>query len=350
MNARRGPAVWLPAVRAGTGADVFTQRLATGLIERGMRAEITWLPPHSEYAPWTVPITPPPVWANVVHVNTWLHSRFLPTSLPVVATIHHAVHHPDARAYKGTARAVYHRYWIAPNERRVLRRADRVVAVSRFVADTAMQTLVNMPIQVIYNGIDTDRWRPGNRQRRADEPFRLLYVGSWKKLKGVDLLAPIMRDLGNGFELRYTSGTTAERDRQDMPDNMRDIGRLKSEDAVIAAMQEADALLFPSRSEGFGLVAAEAMACGLPVIAVQASSIPEIVGDGVTGILCRQDDVVMFANAARTLAHDGALFGKISRSARSLAAQRFSIDAMCTAYEKVYATCISNHPLVAWPT
>lgn len=349
MNARREPAVWFPAVRAGTGADVFTQRLANALSERGMQAEITWLPPRAEYAPWTVPIPAPPVWANVVHVNTWLQSRFLPKKMPVVATIHHAVHHPDAWPYKGTVRAAYHRFWIAPNERRVLRRANRVVAVSRFVADTATQTLINLPIQVIYNGIDTDRYRPGNRQRSADEPFRLLYVGGWKRPKGVDLLAPIMRELGNGFELRYTGGTKAERDRQDWPDNMHDIGRLETDAAVIAAMQDADALLFPSRSEGFGLVAAEAMACGLPVIAVQASSIPEIVEDGVTGILCRQDDILMFANAARTLAHDGALFDQVARNARNLAAQKFSIDAMCTAYEKVYAACIDNHPLVARP-
>ncbi|MDE1887198.1 MAG: glycosyltransferase family 4 protein [Gammaproteobacteria bacterium] len=349
MNARREPAVWLPAVRAGTGADVFTERLANGLIKHGIRAEITWLPPHAEYAPWTVPIPTPPVWANVVQINTWLHSRFLPRTLPVVATIHHAVHHADARAYKGIARAAYHRFWIAPNERRVLHRADCVVAVSRFVADTAMQTLVNMPIQVIYNGIDTDRYRPGKRLRRAEEPFRLLYLGSWKKLKGVDLLAPIMRELGNRFELRYTGGKTAEHDKRDWPDNMHDIGRLKSDDAVIAAMHDADALLFPSRSEGFGLVAAEAMACGLPVIAVQASSMPEIVADGATGILCRQDDVVMFANAARTLAYDDALFSKVSQNARSLASQKFSIDAMCTAYEKAYAACVSNRTLVARP-
>lgn len=350
MSTGHIPAVWFLAVRTGSGSAVFTKRLADALCKRGMRAEISWLPLRAEYAPWTAAVPEPPPWATLVHVNTWLHSRFLPKHLPIVATIHHSVHHPDLRPYKGLARAAYHRFWIAPNERRVLRRADCVVAVSRFVADTARQTLMNMPIQVIYNGIDTDRYRPGDRQRRAAEPFRLLYVGSWKKLKGVDLLAPIMRELGNRFELRYTGGNTAERDRRGMPDNMHDIGRLESDAAVIAAMHDADALLFPSRSEGFGLVAAEALACGLPVIAVQASSIPEIVEDGVTGILCRQDDVVMFANAARTLAHDGALFGKLSQKARALASQKFSIDAMCAAYEKVYAVCISNHTLVARPT
>ena len=45
------PAVWFPAVRAGTGTDVFTERLVEGLNKRGIRAEITWLPLRAEYAP-----------------------------------------------------------------------------------------------------------------------------------------------------------------------------------------------------------------------------------------------------------------------------------------------------------
>ena len=128
------PAIWFPTVRTGTGTDVFTQRLVADLCKRGVRAEITWLPLRAEYAPWTMPIPRPPAWATVAHVNTWLHTRFIPRSLPVVATIHHAVHHPDASAYKGPLRAAYHRWWIAPNERRVLRQIQRVVAVSQFVA------------------------------------------------------------------------------------------------------------------------------------------------------------------------------------------------------------------------
>src|SRR5262245_25262936 len=116
-------AVWFPTVRTGTGTDVFTVRMASALRQRGVRTEIAWLPLRAEYAPWTVAVPQPPAWATVAHVNTWLHTRFLPPHLPVVATIHHAVHHPDARAYKGPTRAAYHRWWIAPNERRVMRGA-----------------------------------------------------------------------------------------------------------------------------------------------------------------------------------------------------------------------------------
>ncbi|MDN5936634.1 MAG: hypothetical protein L0H75_10770, partial [Nitrosospira sp.] len=101
------------------GTDVFTERLAEGLAKRGIRTEITGLPLRAEYAPWTVPIPKPPDWATVAHVNTWLHPQFLPQHFPVVATIHHSVHHPDAKRYKGFARTAYHRWWITPVELRV---------------------------------------------------------------------------------------------------------------------------------------------------------------------------------------------------------------------------------------
>jgi glycosyltransferase involved in cell wall biosynthesis len=259
--------------------------------------------------------------------------------LPIVATIHHAVHHPDARAYKGTVRAAYHRWWIAPNERRVMRRVDRIVAVSRFVAETARATLVDVPIQIIYNGVDTDKFRPDNHQRKAGEPFRLLYVGSWMARKGVDLLAPIMRELGSGFELRYTGGRANHRAATSMQTNMRAVGRLSSAE-IIAEMQAADALLFPSRSEGFGLVAAEAMACGLPVIATCGSSVEEVVEDNVTGMLCTKNDVNAFVVAAASLEHDRDNWYKMSHAARARAVGHFSIEEMIDAYILTYSESI----------
>lgn len=342
MNDTKVPAVWFPAIRSGSGADVFTERLAAGLRGRGLRAEITWLPLRAEYAPWTVPAPRPPEWANVVHVNTWLHSRFIPKDMPVVATIHHAMHHPAVRLYKGPVRATYHRCWIAPNERRVLRRADKIVAVSRFVAETARQTLLDAPMQVIYNGVDTDKFRPGGRRRKPQEPFRLLYVGSWKKLKGVDLLRSIMRELGNGFELRYTGGQSAERDKADMPANMHDIGWLRGETAVADVMRDVDALLFPSRNEGFGFAAVEAMACGLPVIASRTSSLPEIVDDGVTGALCRMNDVAAYAVSVRNIAANEKDYLRLSQAARERAVTLFTAERMYDAYTNTYHVCLGT--------
>lgn len=333
----RAPAAWFPAVRTGTGTDVFTERMVAELHRRGLKAAITWLPLRAEYAPWSVPIPDPPAWANVVHVNSWLHERFLPRQLPVLATIHHATHHPSIRPYKGFVRALYHERWIAPNERRTLHRADLIVAVSRFVADTAQRTLLARPMTVIHNGVDVGLFVPGARVRPSGAPFRLLYVGGWKRLKGVDLLAAIMRELGGSYELRYTGGAAAP-DMRHLPATMHDIGRLQGDAAVAAAMQDVDALLFPSRSEGFGLVVVESMACGLPVVATRGSSLVEVVADGVTGALCPQDDTQAFVAAVRKLATDFELYATQAHSARDMAVQRFSIECMIDRYIRAYAT------------
>ena len=326
------PAVWFPAIRTNTGTDVFTRRLVKGLNEQGIKAGVTWLPLRAEYAPWTVRVPKPPEWANVVHVNTWLHPRFIPKNLPAIATIHHAVHHPDTLGYKGWLRAAYHKHWIAPMERRVMRRANKVVAVSQFVADTAKKTLVDVPIQVIYNGIDTNVFTPGTRVRKPNEPFRLLYVGSWMARKGVDLLAPIMSELGDEYELHYTGGPTSEKDKATMLPNMRDIGRLNGDAEVAKAMQNADALMFPSRSEGFGLVAAEAMACGLPVFTSAGSSVIEVIGHEETGYLCKSDNIADFTQAIRHLASNDSLRRKMSSTGRLSAKSRFSENIMLNAY------------------
>lgn len=330
------PAVWFPTIQANTGADVFTRRLVDGLRNQGIKAEITWLPLRAEYAPWTVPIPKPPEWATVVHVNTWLPPRFIPGNLPLVATLHHAIHHPDAQSYKGWLKAAYHKYWIAHIERRIMGQADKVIAVSQFAADSARSTLIDTQIHVIYNGVDIRVFKPSHENRSSARPFKLLYVGSWKPLKGVGLLTTIMRELGEGFELRYTGGPKANINKKHMPSNMIDIGRLPSDSAVADAMKSADAFLFLSKSEGFGLVAAEAMACGLPVVASRIGPLSELIEHGKTGILCQPDNVTEFVTAVKDLSTDQVLHAAMCRAAPKRAQEDFSETAMIEGYLNIY--------------
>ncbi|WP_312411922.1 glycosyltransferase family 4 protein [Comamonas sp.] len=329
------PAVWFPTIRTGTGTDIFTERLVSDLKEQGLRAEITWLPLHAEYAPWSTKRPQPPSWANICHINTWLHSSLVPKNLPIIATIHHSIHDPALLQYKGWLRANYHRHWIAKNERRIIHQAREVTAVSDFVASMAKQTLCDVPMNVIYNGVDTKLFHPPT-DRKTRNPFRLLYIGSWISRKGVDVLTPIMKQLGNEFELYYTGPRLPPIDEKIQPKNMHNIGRLNGEIAITKSMHNADAFIFPSRSEGFGLVAAEAMACGLPVIATRGSSIPEIINDGENGILCAQDNIQEFAAAARKLAHNSEFYSQISIAARQRIESHFTSYQMVSSYIKVY--------------
>lgn len=295
--------VWFPAIQAGTGADMFTVRLADALNRRGIRAEITWLPLRAEYAPWTVRVPKPPDWANIVHINSWLHTRFVPAKLPLVVTLHSCVHDPALTPYKSWLQRGYHHYWVRSLEAATLQRANAVTAVSRYTAERAAAVFGRHDITPIYNWIDTQAFSRDERQT-PHSPFRLLFVGKLRRRKGADLLPEIMRRLGDGFELRYTGDARAFGVLTQLPANMVSLGRLNGTAALVAAYQECDALLFPTRLEGFGLVAAEAMACGLPVIAANNTALPEVVIDGETGFLCPTDDVDAFVHVIEMLRDD----------------------------------------------
>lgn len=338
MSLLNEPAVWFPAIRAGSGTDVFTERLAEGLQKRGIKAEITWLPHRAEYAPWTIAKPQPPAWANIVHVNTWLHRRLLPSDIPIVATMHHCVHGEEVAPFKTPAQALYHRLWVRSLEQAVLRRANQIVAVSRYTAEHTKSVFQISDFGVIPNGIDLEGPFQFTERTSPRKTFRLLFVGNWSARKGVDLLAPIMTLLGENFELLYTGSPSGKTSA-----NMHAVGKPESTTELVTLYQEADALLFPSRLEGFGLVALEAQACGLPVIATRGSALPEVVEDRATGLLCPQDDIQAFAGAARKLAMTPGLWLEMRQAARKRVESRFSLDAMIDLYLDVYYATMTNH-------
>ncbi len=335
------PAVWFPTVRANSGTDVFTVRLQQALQVRGARARTTWLPLRAEYAPWTVAIPKPPPGTNIVHVNTWLHRRFIPPNLPVVATLHSCVHDCALQPYKSQTQALYHRHWVRDLESANLRRATVVTAVSRYTATIAAQLFGRDDVVVIPNGVDTRIFSPVERAL-PNYPFRLLYVGNWSKLKGVDLLGPIMHELGDSFELLYTADRAGRHRRQTLPRNCQDIGRPQGTAAMAYWYRNADALLFPSRLEGFGLVAAEAMACGLPVVAADNSALPEVVRHGATGILCPTDHITCMATAIRSLQDDPETWQAMRQQASKWAATEFAQERQIDRYIDLYASMLES--------
>jgi glycosyltransferase involved in cell wall biosynthesis len=328
------PAVWFPAIRCGSGADVFTERLCRALNDQGIRAEITWLPHRAEYAPWSVPVPKPPAWANVVHINSWLPPRFVPAGIPVVATVHSSVHDPALLPYKSRLQALYHKHWIHPIEAANLKRADCVIAVSHYTAAQVETSFGVHDIQVIHNGIDCHMFTPSTRNA-PNRPFRLLYVGNWSARKGVDLLAPIMERLGDDFILQYTADRNGAHRCFRLPSNSVCLGRLTGK-SLVRAYQEADALLFPSRLEGLPLVPLEAMACGLPVIACKTSSLPEVVEDKVTGFLCIPNKTEDFVDACQHLRTDQDFWRRMRQIARIKAFSSFNESTFVMRYLQLY--------------
>lgn len=328
--------VWFPAVRAGTGADVFTERLSAELASRGVRTAISWLPHRAEFFPWSVVPHRPPSWADVVHINSWMPQWFLPGNLPVVTTLHSCIHDPALSQYKNMAQLAYHRYWIYRCEAASIRNARVVTAVSHYAAKQAEQWFSCPSVIAIPNWVDSMQFVPANDQPVPHRPFRLLFVGKMSEGKGIDLLPSIMQRLGPDFQLAYTGTAESFGNIDRLPANMIALGRLHGSAALIRAYQQSDALLFPTRFEGFGLVALEAMACGVPVIATDCSALPEVVENGVSGILCPRDDLNAFVAAAQRLRNEPNLCRSMSLAARHRAVTVFTPACTVNRYLEIY--------------
>ena len=118
-----------------------------------------------------------------------------------------------------------------------------------------------------------------------------------------------------------------------MAEDVRFLGRL---DRVATILQASDLFLLPSQTESFGLAALEAMACGAPVVASRAGGLPEVIDDGISGILEPPGSVEAMGRRTVDL-----LLGSARLAARREAAiakaGTFSSDRVVPMYEALYA-------------
>lgn len=339
MPLNQEPAVWLPTIRVGTGADVFTRRLCDGLNARGVRAEIVWLPHRAEYMPWTVPVPKPPAWANVVHVNSWLPRRFWPTGLPVVLTVHHLVHDPLFGPFRSLPQVAYHNAVIRLRELTNIRRATAVTAVSGYVSRTVQDFSGREDVAAVPNWVDSRFVPDWSLYPAGCRPFQLFMAGSPSRRKGVDLLPSFMAALGGGFEVRYAGSSESLPQRAT---GVVELGRLNDAD-LLREYQQCDAVVSLSRYEGFGYTALEALACGKPFFGFSTSGLVEVVDTACAGLV-ENGDVVALANACRVVAESESLWSEFSEAALRRASQ-FSESRSVASYVEIYRAVSAAHRL-----
>lgn len=333
--------VWFPAISGGSGIDVLTRRLAVALGRCGVNAEISWFSTYYQFAPLLLSSVSPPPGVSLIHALSWNGFAFRRSEIPLLITEQLDVLDPVYSPYKNFAQSIFHQTLVRRFMNRSFDAASAVTAVSRATAGSLSERLGLKSVRVVYNSVDTRFFHPREKKIKQGCPFRLLFVGNLTKRKGADLLAPIMRQLGNRFELRYTTGLRDVRIR-DVPSNMISIGKLTDDRELANAYHDCDALLFPSRLEGLAIAPLEAMACGKPVIAARASSMPEVVGDGVAGILCEPNSIDQFVQACRTLADDPQALQIYGEAARHRAETIFSEDTIIPQYISLYEALSSQ--------
>ena len=234
---------------------------------------------------------------------------------PVVANIHHPLaidRLNELRQARSLGKLVSRLIWFPwVMQSWVARRVDRIITGSASSADSIVQFfgLPREHIRVIYDGIDPDVFvRPEGVE---PEPNRVLFVGHTEdKNKGFRYLLEALRLLRGRVPYHLV---VVQRPRSNeaprLVEEMGLQGRVSyfeklTTAELIRTYSRAQLLVSPSLYEGFGLPAAEAMACGTPVVATTAGALREIVEDGVSGLTVPPGDAVALSQAIEMMLSD----------------------------------------------
>jgi D-inositol-3-phosphate glycosyltransferase len=254
------------------------------------------------------------------------------------------------------------KYRIA-GERNVARGADQIVCASDSERSTLIERYGVAPSQLttIPCGVDVDRFRPMDSQecRRKlgldpDLPV-LLFIGRIEPLKGIDVLIRASAQLDGRFQLLVVGGDEKDALRKGGLESLaRDMGvhgRVIFADAVphqelVRYYNAASICVMPSYYESFGLVALEAMACGVPVIASRVGGLKETVRDGQTGYLVPWRCPEPFAERLDLLLTNEPLRRSLGEEAREVA-QRYRWPVIAAQVEDVYHELVSAYRGVA---
>lgn len=191
------------------------------------------------------------------------------------------------------------RYVRPAQKKKEMELADLVLTASSFTANTVSR-FQEKRIAVARYGVDSDFWRPAENVQR-DGPLRFIYVGHCSIRKGTPVLLQAWKNAGlkDSELLLIGPWQLADKMRSNLPKNVTHVPP-QSRINLREFYQSSDVFVFPSFFEGFGLVLLEAMACGLPVLASEATAAPDIV-DGTVGKVIPAGDVNQWSENLREI-------------------------------------------------
>ncbi len=233
-----------------------------------------------------------------------------------------------------------------------IEQSDRVTAVSQFLKDETYRAFgcVGCNVDVIPNFVNLLEYRPEvalARESFAPQGHRLLvHVSNFREVKRVKDVVRIFARINRVMPatlLMVGDGPDrhdAEQEARELgvASDVRFLGRL---DAVAPVLGAADLMLLPSQTESFGLSALEAMACGTPVIASRTGGLPEVITDGVNGILEPAGSVEAMARRGIDLLRNEEARAAM-RSAAITRAREFSADRIVPEYENLYSEMLGR--------
>jgi glycosyltransferase involved in cell wall biosynthesis len=268
---------------------------------------------------------------DVVHAHWWfpsgLAASYTPGATPLVVTMHGS----DVRLAMKSA--------FAPALfRRVAKRAAAMTAVSKWLASNAQQLGAPGDIVVAPMPVDVARFEPNSGNRSPS----VLFVGRLNAQKGAaDLLkaadafpaGTVLDMVGDGPD---RAALETEARSHGLEGRVRWHGQLP-QSAIVSLYRQASVVAMPSRDEGLGLVAVEALLTGTPVVAYRSGGVAELIEDGVTGILAEAGNTGALGGSISALLADPARARRMGAEGRARMVERFSPATAAAAYSAIYA-------------
>lgn len=236
-----------------------------------------------------------------------------------------------------------------------IEQSDGVTAISSHLRDRTREAFsIQNEIEVIRNFVNCDVYaRTPSKYAAMRDPFAgsheklLVHLSNFRPVKRVtdvvEVFARVAKELparlmliGDGPE-RSTAEYLAL--RLGVADRIHFLGK---QDNVNELLPLADLMLMPSEMESFGLAALEAMACGVPTIATRVGGVPELITDGVNGMLFPVGDVDAMAEASIALLRDEKRLSAMALAARRTATEHFCASKVIPLYEEYYERVIER--------
>ncbi|WP_214759650.1 glycosyltransferase family 4 protein [Exiguobacterium sp. s129] len=243
-----------------------------------------------------------------------------------------------------------------PVERTLARLTDTIVTINEEDYSRAQTFKTSHTYRIPGIGVDTKRIeqvkinRPQKRRSfgvEAEADFVLLSVGELNENKNHETIIRAISSLHDPTIRYWIAGTGDGRERLEqviqelgLEDRVRLLG---FRDDVFEIMKAADCFVFPSKREGLGMAALEAMAAGLPIITSNIHGINDYSVDGVTGFKCAPNDVEGFARAIQTMRFDFDLSRQMGlRNTES--AKAYDIERSHAEMKNIYDTFTGRRP------
>ncbi len=222
-------------------------------------------------------------------------------------------------------------------EKRAAQKADRVFVPSEYAAKTLHRyyEIPSRKISIMHNGIFFDEWTAAVDAAQMDNnrPPTVLAVARLYRRKGIDglirawpkVLARVndarLRIAGGGLEYENLKNLA---DELGLAESVHFTGDVRGRDEMAALYANCDVFCLPSRHETFGLVYLEAMAAGKPVVALNTTAVPEVVRDGVDGVLVDEGDAGKLADAITFLLENPTQRARMGQSGKERVKTHFS--------------------------